>query len=138
MGGFMLYEGANPVGALTPEKLKELLIEKSIEVPSITEEEIKDRSKADGLAKALVVIQNTWFVAQCIARRVQRLPVTQLELATVAFAVLNSVMYFLWWNKPLNIESTVPIYLPTPPNAPTLPNPKNGPEVEEEKGEHSY
>ncbi|KAF8658913.1 hypothetical protein AX16_001957, partial [Volvariella volvacea WC 439] len=57
---------------------------------------------------AIVVIQTTWFVAQCIARHTQGLVLTEIELVTLAFAALNVITYGLWWDKPLNIE--YPIY----------------------------
>ncbi|KAF8645289.1 hypothetical protein AX16_007926 [Volvariella volvacea WC 439] len=81
---------------------------KNLQIPSIPEKEIQDHGKGDLLAKAVVVIQTTWFVAQCIARRVQDLVLTEIELVTLAFATLNVITYALWWNKPLNIG--YPIY----------------------------
>ena len=38
-------------------------------IPNLSEEEIKSKSKANGLTKTLVCIQALWFVAQCITRR---------------------------------------------------------------------
>ncbi|KDR72565.1 hypothetical protein GALMADRAFT_126164 [Galerina marginata CBS 339.88] len=111
MGGFMLYHRGQPQEILSPEKLKELYQDGKIEFPTITETEIQDRSKADPIAKALVLGQTTWFIAQCITRRIQGLALTELELVTVAFAFLNGFMYFLWWNKPLDVRSSVPVYL---------------------------
>ncbi|KDR79755.1 hypothetical protein GALMADRAFT_1360429 [Galerina marginata CBS 339.88] len=118
MGGFMLYEDGKAVGVLDPGELDGLISMGRITLPSITEEEIKDRSKGDGLSKAVVIVQTTWFIVQCIARRVQGLAITQLELATVGFAALNAVMYAFWWHKPLNVETTVPVHaaLPKAPN----------------------
>ncbi|KAF8658899.1 hypothetical protein AX16_001943 [Volvariella volvacea WC 439] len=78
------------------------------EIPRIPEKEIKDHGKGDLLAKAIVVIQTTWFVAQCIARHTQGLILTEIELVTLAFATLNVITYGLWWDKPLNVE--YPIY----------------------------
>ncbi len=44
-------------------------LEKSRNVfPDLSEEEIKSKSKANGLAKALVCMQALWFIAQCITR----------------------------------------------------------------------
>ncbi|KAF8641737.1 hypothetical protein AX16_009814 [Volvariella volvacea WC 439] len=80
----------------------------SIKIPQIPEKEIKDHGKGDILAKTIVVIQTTWFVAQCIARHAQGLVLTEIELVTLAFATLNVITYGLWWDKPLNIE--YPIY----------------------------
>jgi len=49
-------------------------------------------------------------VIQCIARGVRGLPITELELATIAFAGLNFVIYVLWWDKPLNVQCGVRVY----------------------------
>ncbi|KZT25921.1 hypothetical protein NEOLEDRAFT_1199558 [Neolentinus lepideus HHB14362 ss-1] len=78
-------------------------------MPHITREEITDKSKGDGLSKALAILQTSWFILQCVARGIQRLQVTELELATCAFAVLNGVTYGLWWNKPQSVDYPVPI-----------------------------
>lgn len=40
---------------------------------------------------------------QCITRWITRLPVTELEVVTLAFALLNIGTYCLWWNKPQNM-----------------------------------
>ncbi|KAF8659476.1 hypothetical protein AX16_001843 [Volvariella volvacea WC 439] len=77
-------------------------------IPIIRKKEIQDRGKGDLLSKAIVVLQTSWFVVQCIARRVEGLLLTELELVTLAFAALNVMTYILWWDKPLNIE--YPIY----------------------------
>ncbi|KAF8659461.1 hypothetical protein AX16_001828 [Volvariella volvacea WC 439] len=50
----------------------------------------------------------SWFVVQCIARHIEGLALTELELVTLAFAALNAMTYILWWDKPLNVE--YPIY----------------------------
>ena len=71
MGGFMLFEGDNPKGALSPSRFSELLTDKLIEFPKVTVKEIEDRSKADGFSKTIALGQTLWFVAQCIARRSQ-------------------------------------------------------------------
>ncbi|KIJ90259.1 hypothetical protein K443DRAFT_116856, partial [Laccaria amethystina LaAM-08-1] len=111
MGGFMLMDGNERKGVLTQDKFGSLLQEGKIAFPSITEAEIEDRSKADGLAKGIAVLQTTWFIAQCISRQAQGLITTEVELITLAFAALNGILYFLWWNKPLNVECCVPVFL---------------------------
>ncbi|KAJ6511555.1 hypothetical protein C8R47DRAFT_1296757 [Mycena vitilis] len=45
-----------------------------------------------------------WFVVRCIARTAQHLPLTELEVATLAFAVVNLVIWLLWWSKPLDVR----------------------------------
>ncbi len=76
----------------------------------ITEDAINDKSKGDFLTKTLVVSQTTWFIFQCTARWMVRLPVTQLEIVTLAFAFLNVITYALWWYKPQNIYVPLPMY----------------------------
>ena len=75
-----------------------------------TEEEIKDRGKSDWLAKSLVLVQTSWFVMQCIARAIEHLPVTHLEIVTLAYAAMNFVIYVFWWNKPLNVNRPVRVF----------------------------
>ena len=111
MGGFMLMDGDERKGVLTSDKLRTLLQKGKIAFPSITEEEIEDRSKADGLAKGIAVLQTTWFIAQCISRPAQGLIITEIELITLAIAALNGLLYFLWWNKPLDVKCCVPVLL---------------------------
>ncbi|KAK7021841.1 hypothetical protein VNI00_017227 [Paramarasmius palmivorus] len=77
---------------------------------SLTEDEIKDRSHADIITKSIAVLQTTWFIIQVIARASEGLAVTELEIITVAFAILNFGTYFLWWNKPLRVGHPVRVY----------------------------
>ena len=80
----------------------------SFSVP--TEAEIEDRGKSDWLAKSLVLLQTSWFVMQCIARAVEHLPITHLEIVTLAYAAMNFVIYFFWLNKPLNVNRPVRVF----------------------------
>ena len=82
-----------------------MLKSKEIELP--TEEDIQDRSKSDSLAKALVLIQTGWFIIQCIVRWIEHLPLTQLEITTLAYAAVNFGIYLAWWDKPRNVNSPV-------------------------------
>ena len=98
------------VTVLTLEMLRELVKDPSFEI-QITEEEISDRSKGDGLAKLIFILQSSWFITQCIARHIQGLALTQLELTTLAMASLNGITCILWWHKPLNARAVVHVYL---------------------------
>ena len=111
MGGFMLHEGGKPVRVLEAKDLEELSEAGKIAWPTITKEEIADRSKGDYLSKTIVLFQTTWFVGQCIARGAYGLPVTELEVVTVAFASLTGVIYYLWWDKPLDVRCSIPVHL---------------------------
>lgn len=89
--------------------------------PNSSEKDIRDKSKGDSFSKGFAVLQTTWFVSQCIARGVTGLVVTELELATFAFAVLNGILYFVWWNKPLDVSCPIAIYLGHPTSCGALP-----------------
>jgi hypothetical protein len=73
-------------------------------LPDLSESQICDNSKANGLAKMLVCTQAIWFCAQCIVRSSQSLTICLLELNTFAHAVCALLIYLLWWNKPLDVE----------------------------------
>ena len=122
MGGFMLFEGKISKGVLTPQRFSELLTAKKIEFPNVTVEEIEDRSKSDGFSKAIALGQTLWFVAQCLARRAQHFDLTLIELLTLSLAVLNGVMYFLWWNKPLDVRCPVRVNLLDKSTTPNMSN----------------
>ena len=114
----MLYEGNDAKGVLSPERFSKLLTAGKIEFPTVTVEEIEDRSKADGFSKTIALGQTFWFVAQCLARMAQHLDLTLVELLTFSLAVLNGMMYFLWWDKSLDVRCPVRVYLLDNPNEP--------------------
>ena len=58
---------------------------------------IDDRSKADTLQKALVLLQVGWMALQCIARKACGLPLTLLELHTMVHVVCAIAMYAFWF-----------------------------------------
>ncbi|KAF9035594.1 hypothetical protein BJ165DRAFT_1321660, partial [Panaeolus papilionaceus] len=107
MGGFSYYaeEGATSTARLEPHKIEGLYDQGLIEWPKVALKEIQDHSKADFLSKFIVVIQTTWFSLQFIVRLASGLTATELEVSTFAFAVLNVLVYGLWWNKPFDVRS---------------------------------
>jgi hypothetical protein len=104
MGGFV--DGKE---VLSLDRIEELVRNEEIEYPIVSRQEIEDRSKGDAVTKALVVSQTAWFLLQCAARASQHLALTELELATAAFAVLNIIMYVLWWDKPLDVQCPITV-----------------------------
>lgn len=82
------------------------LIEKEImDKPDLTSKEIWDKSKADKFAKLLACLQIGWLSTQCVARAIQGLPISLLELGTVGFAIPSLATFGLWFNKPNNIDT---------------------------------
>ncbi|KAK0491672.1 hypothetical protein IW261DRAFT_102861 [Armillaria novae-zelandiae] len=78
----------------------------------IKKKEIGDRSKGDGLSKAVAIGQSAWFLLQCAARLTQHLPLTMLEIVAIGYAFFTIVNYAVWWHKPLEIS--VPFQVPIP------------------------
>ncbi|KAG1781124.1 hypothetical protein EV702DRAFT_1074077 [Suillus placidus] len=110
MGGIMLYLNDKPRATLTPEELKCFVLEGSVEMPIIVEADIEDRSKGDALSKGIAILQLAWFVLQLIARYVQNLPITLLEIDTLAVAALTSIAYGFWWKKPKDVGRPHAVY----------------------------
>jgi len=98
------------VTILTLELLRKLVKDPDFEIQT-TEEEITNWSKGDALSKLIFILQSTWFILQCVGRRVQDLNLTQLELTTLALASLNGITFALWWDKPLGARAIVRIHL---------------------------
>ncbi|KEY75172.1 hypothetical protein S7711_01618 [Stachybotrys chartarum IBT 7711] len=73
-------------------------------LPTIATSQIQDKSKADGLAKSVVCIQAAWMMAQIIARLINGLPVSLLEINTCGHVICAFVLYLLWWSKPLDLQ----------------------------------
>ncbi|KAK7022803.1 hypothetical protein VNI00_016930 [Paramarasmius palmivorus] len=91
-----------------PENILEFCVAKGY--ITLTQDEIKDKSHADVITKSIAVTQTIWFIVQVIARAIEGLAITELEIITVGFAILNFGTYFLWWNKPLRVMYPVRAY----------------------------
>lgn len=111
MGGFQLvsrdYSKKTP---LYGDQFINEAINGGIELPDISEDEIRDRGKGDGVAKTLTVIQTLWFAVQAANRVNQGLDVTELELVTLGHVVLNLLIYWSWWAKPMNVRYPINVY----------------------------
>lgn len=103
MGGFAFDSSTSPRTFLPPgiSHLKvnsdSIALLASVEpklIPNISAEEITDKSKANSLAKAIVCVQASWFLVQCISRIGQGIGISLLELNTFAHAV-SAVLVFL-------------------------------------------
>ncbi|KAG2033102.1 hypothetical protein BDR03DRAFT_902971 [Suillus americanus] len=110
MGGFMLYFKDKPRATLTPDELLGFVREGAVEMPDIVEADIEDRSKGDALSKGIAILQLAWFFLQLVARYVQKLPMSLLELDTLAVAALTCIAYGFWWKKPKDIGRPHAVY----------------------------
>ncbi|KAJ3479727.1 hypothetical protein NLI96_g8855 [Meripilus lineatus] len=73
-------------------------------VPRINEQVIQDKSKSDMLTKTIALFRVAWFILQLCARYHENLAITELEIFTLAFCVLNFATYALWWKKPFAVD----------------------------------
>ncbi|KAF7369977.1 hypothetical protein MSAN_00627600 [Mycena sanguinolenta] len=112
MGGFVSSD-EHPIA--TKEQLKDpnfgLKLQKAIQ--NVKEKDITDKSKGDALTKGVALLQGLWFILQTLARAFQCLAITQLEVATLAFAIVNIFIWLLWWNKPLDVQRRTVVGPPT-------------------------
>ena len=71
----------------------------------ISDESIKDKTKADSLAKLLAFAQVLWFVSQVVQRKVAGLPISLLEYHVLVNIACGLIIYSLWFSKPRNVET---------------------------------
>jgi hypothetical protein len=72
----------------------------------LSEEEIKDKSKADFFTKTIALVQISSLFFSVITREIQDLAFSQLELVTLAFAVCAVLTYLFRWYKPQGIGNS--------------------------------
>ncbi|KAJ4019515.1 hypothetical protein NW766_003249 [Fusarium irregulare] len=75
-------------------------------------DDIEDKSKADSFVKSIAVFQIAWLVLNVIARAIKKLPITQLEIATIAFALMAILTYATNWWKPKDVSRPIRLIHP--------------------------
>ncbi|EPS97485.1 hypothetical protein FOMPIDRAFT_1079194, partial [Fomitopsis schrenkii] len=60
-------------------------------------------SKANGLAKALLVWQVLWFCIIAVARLAQYFPLSLFEVMTFAHRICALMASLFWWRKPNDV-----------------------------------
>lgn len=105
-GGFLLHTLDHGPFPVTAKQIHYLIKHKYMKAPEISEKEIFDKSKADTFAKTIACVQTGRFVTQCIARVVQKLPISPLEQTTGAIILCTSGVFVFWLRKPLNVQTS--------------------------------
>lgn len=114
MGGYRVKEDV-PGGQtyiFRSEELAWLCKNNLITLPEVSLDELNDRSNADWVAKGIACVQSVWFMFQICARINQKLPITTLELLTVAFISCTGLTYCFWWHKPMDLETHTTVVVP--------------------------
>lgn len=109
-GGFVFQARGSQAFPVTAKQVWYLVQAKYMQIPSITTKEIWDKSKVDRVGKTIAGLQAGWLIVQVIARGVQHLPITLLELSTVAILVCTGATFFFWFYKPLNVGTPTILY----------------------------
>lgn len=114
MGGIILSFPDFQSIPISGHQVAFLVKKRYIQYPAIKEKEIWDKNKADSFARALTIIQISWFSVQCFARCAQQLGLTTLELTTLSFIFCTVQTLFFWFHKPLDVEEPIELHCSTP------------------------
>ncbi|KAI1070574.1 hypothetical protein LB507_006829 [Fusarium sp. FIESC RH6] len=111
MGGFVFKADSpnRPPIPLNAEQLFYLVKNSYVKCPDITERELRDRNKSDGFARLVTIWQATWFIITFIARLIQGLHVTTMELTAVSFVVILFGTAWCWKDKPSDVGTTITV-----------------------------
>jgi hypothetical protein len=110
MGGFMLHTPDFPLFPIDAKQTHYLVANKHILYPQVTKKDIEDRDKVDLLLRIIVVCQISWFVVNCVARGVQGLALTTLELSTISFTFCTFGTEVFWLHKPADVLTPIIIH----------------------------
>ncbi len=127
MGGFVIQTPNWPLFPIDSKQLFYLVSNGYLPYPEHDKSIIDDKNKADGLSRyviqvAFVIATLIWlrfiavtqvliFSISCIARAIQHLAITTLELTTLGFIFAMLVISYFWRHKPQDIGR--PIILKT-------------------------
>ncbi|KAK7030087.1 hypothetical protein R3P38DRAFT_3394389 [Favolaschia claudopus] len=103
MGGFITPSNHPVVG--DPERLNKYI--KGIQ--DVAENEIKDKSKKDYLAKILTLLSVLDFLANLVQRTINQAPVSPLENITLGFIFIYVLTLCFWWHKPQDVDLPIRI-----------------------------
>jgi hypothetical protein len=99
---YYIYPNADQIKTMREFGMIDLL-------PQISTREIGGMSNKSILAKTVAFIQISWFVLQITMRAAKHVPISQLEVATLAFVVCAILMYLLFWSIPQGITASIEI-----------------------------
>ncbi|KAM0148023.1 hypothetical protein ACHAQE_007148 [Botrytis cinerea] len=111
MGGFVIQTGDGVTWPLDANEILYLIDKEWIKEPVFSAQfvldknEIDDKNKQGILLRVSAIVQVLWFLVNCIARKLQHLAITTLELTTIGFIVTTIGVFIFWFDKPADIET---------------------------------
>ncbi|GJE96267.1 hypothetical protein PsYK624_124610 [Phanerochaete sordida] len=108
MGGFVLETSSSILEGerrfvLTLSGLRFVLEHAPDLLPDLSVRDIQLKGRSDVLAKTLLILQLLNFCVSCAARRAQSLPLSLLEVFTLAHALCTVITCIIWWKKPFGV-----------------------------------
>jgi hypothetical protein len=73
-------------------------------LPQISATEISNKSRSDYLVKPTALGQVFWLFIQTIGRGIYSQPISQLEIAVLAFSACAFIAYLFSWHKPQDVQ----------------------------------
>lgn len=113
MGGFILHPVKSTPFPVNNKHILWLIQNKFMDPPRVSKKDIWDKSKADHLIKTIVCIQICWLMITTVARAIQKLAITTIELATVSIVFCTVATYFCWFHKPADVTIPIELHIPS-------------------------
>ena len=76
-----------------------------LSIPNICIHDLEERSKNDQSARVITSLQVLYFVVQVFGRLGSDLPISTLEISTLAFVCCAALIEYFWWDKPLDLRT---------------------------------
>lgn len=111
MGGFQLRTNDGWLYTISAKNIIPLIEAGIVRPCDLDEEEIRDHAKADVVAKLLAILQSLWVTVNILARSAYDLPISPIEISTVAYVLCAIFMYALWWCKPKDMETPITLHI---------------------------
>jgi len=100
MGGFTLSSPDSPPFPINGEQLHYLILHGYVDHPELSKADLEKLNKVDGLARLLTFWQVLWFTATELQRAKEGLPMSTLELTTLAYSITTMFALLCWLKKP--------------------------------------
>ncbi|KAK6503434.1 hypothetical protein TWF481_008452 [Arthrobotrys musiformis] len=74
------------------------------DLPDVDAEYLRKLDHKGGLITVLAVLQITSHIIQLVSRKINKLPITQIESVALAFAIPSILVYLLYWDHPQGVR----------------------------------
>jgi hypothetical protein len=105
MGGFILRTSDHGNFPINAAQVYYLVMQGHIPCPTTSRKQILDKNKAARVIRFLTLCQTMWFLVNCIARQIEGIALTTIELSTLAFILSAAGSFFCWFHKPMDVET---------------------------------